>query len=169
MSEKDQSSNNDADSIVKALSDKLSRVERDTASLKNDMDRIIQSLVVSLKRDRSFDELQQQLRDAEKISQAWRDAPLIIGIHDAVTMLKQTDDADKHLLAHLENLLYVAGVDEYGVAGDVVEPEEAEVTESIGAGPVLRVSVCKRPGLRIGGVPLRKPIVEVTREERMNQ
>lgn len=169
MSELGKHIDPDAHSAGETILEKLSRVESDMTSLKRDMDHIIESLVVSLKRDRSFDALQQQLRKSEKIAQAWRDAPLIMGIHDAVTMLKQTEDADTYLLAHLENLIYEAGVEEYGVAGDIVKPEEAEVTESIGSGPVLRVSVCQRPGLRVGSLPLRKPIVEITREGRHDQ
>ncbi|PCC44886.1 hypothetical protein [Brevibacterium aurantiacum] len=164
-----QSLSDDWPRTAEKFAESITRIEADVASLKSDMDQIIQSLVVSLKRDRSFDELQEQLRRSERVAQAWKDAPLLTGIHDAVVMLRQTDGADKHLVAHLENLIYEAGVEEYGAVDDTVDPEEVSVTEVTGSGPNLTVSACKRPGLRIGGLPLRKPIVEVTRSERTNQ
>lgn len=146
----------------------LAKIAADIASIKSDVDQLFGPLVESVKRDRAFDELQQQLRNAQKVAQAWHDAPLITGIHDAIISLQQTPDPDKHLIEQLEDLIYRAGVETYGGVGETVLPEEIEVTASTGTGTVLTVTECKRRGLRIGALPLRKAIVEVSRTERTN-
>lgn len=144
----------------------VARMASDVAAIKSDVDQMMQPLVDSLKRNRYFDEMQSQLRKAEKVAQAWRDWPLIIGIHEAVISLRQRDSADRYLLEHLQNLLFEAGVNEYGLEGENIEPDEAEIIAFVGTGAVLTVSACKRPGLKVGSLPLRKPIVEVARSER---
>ena len=142
----------------------LRQVVTDVAELKAELGQIVRPLVDALKRDRYFDELQAQLRRAAKLSEAWRDWPLISGVHDAVLNLRTTRDADPHLLEHLESLLFGAGVTEYGLVGDAIDPEEAEITASTGTGSHFIVTATRRPGLRIGSVPLRKPIVEIARQ-----
>lgn len=143
----------------------LKQIAADVASMKSDVDRLFAPLVESIKRDRAFDELQQQLRKAEKVAQAWRDAPLITGIHDAIVSLRQSDAPDNHLISHLEDLLYRAGVEEFGKPGETVSAEDVEITQATGHGAVLTVAACKRPGLRIGELPLRRSIVEIIRTE----
>lgn len=145
----------------------LGNVERDVTKIKADVDQLMQPLVDSLRRNRYFDEMQSQLRSAQKVSQAWHDWPLVTGIHEAVLMLRSNVElADRHLLEHLENLLFQAGVTEYGLEGETVEIEEVVVMAATGSGDLFVVSQCDRPGLRIGPVPLRKPIIEVKRETR---
>lgn len=145
----------------------LANVERDVTMIKADVDQLMQPLVDMIKRDSYFNEMQSQLRSAQKVAQAWHEWPLITGIHEAVLMLRSnTQGADRYLLEHLENLLFQAGVTEYGIAGETVQIEEVEVVGATGSGNHFVVSQCRRPGLRIGPVPLRKPIVEVTRETR---
>lgn len=139
-------------------------VADDIAAIRADLDRLVPPLVEALKRDQYFTELREQVRRAEHVSRAWRDWPLITGIHDAVLNLRQSAQPDRHLLEHLESLIFQAGVTEYGLVGERIDPEEAEITAATGAGPRLIVSVTRRPGLRIGPVPLRKPIVEITRQ-----
>lgn len=142
-----------------------SEVSGDIAAIRADLDRLVPPLVEALKRDQYFTELREQVRRAEQVWRAWRDWPLITGIHDAVLNLRQSAEPDRHLLEHLESLIFQAGVTEYGLVGERIEPEEAEITAAAGSGPRLVVSVSRRPGLRIGPVPLRKPIVEITRQE----
>jgi len=144
----------------------LDQMSSDVTAIKADMDRIMQPLVDSLKRNKYFDELQDRLRKSDKVSQAWRDWPLITGIHEAVISLRQSDNPDKHLLEHLQNLLFQADVTEFGLEGQIVDPEEVEVIASSGTGTVFTVAVCSRPGLKVGSLPLRKPIVEIARSER---
>lgn len=155
-----------ADQRGHELAETLASMSRNVTAIKADIDRLMPPLVDTLKRNRYFDELQQHLRQTEKIAQAWRDWPLIIGIHDAVLDLRRTDASDPHLLEHLEGLIFHAGVTEYGFDGDEIDPLEAEITASTGSGRRIVVSSSRRLGLRIGPVPLRKPIVEVTRQER---
>ena len=164
-----QSLSDDWPRTAEKFAESITRIEADVASLKSDMDQIIQSLVVSLKRDRSFDELQEQLRRSERVGPGLERCSASNGNPRCSCHANADDGDDKHLVAHLENLIYEAGVEEYGAVDDTVDPEEVSVTEVTGSGPNLTVSACKRPGLRIGGLPLRKPIVEVTRSERTNQ
>ena len=138
----------------------------DVTAIKGDMDRIMQPLVDSLRRDKYFDEFQDRLRKAEKVTQVWRDWPLITGIHEAVISLRQSEAPDKHLLEHLQNLLFEADVTEYGFEGEKVDPEEVDIVASHGSGGVFAVAVCRRPGLKVGSLPLRKPIVDIARSER---
>ncbi|MCT9002612.1 hypothetical protein [Microbacterium memoriense] len=138
----------------------------DVTAIKADVERLMPPLVGALKRNQYFDELQGQLRRTEKIAQAWRDWPLIVGIHEAVIILRQSDAPDPHVLELLESLIFQAGVTEYGHEGDQIDPQEAEITASSGTGSQIVVSKIRRLGLRIGAVPLLKPIVEVTRTER---
>jgi len=145
--------------------DALDRLDEDVTAMRSEITRIAEPLVRVLKQNQHVAELQAQLRRAEKVAQAWHDWPIITGLHDAVLMLRQTPDADPHLLEHLEGLIFAAGVEEYGKDGDAVEPEEADIIAASGSGGSFVVTVCRRPGLRIGPVPLRKPIVEVTRKE----
>ncbi|XBH21441.1 hypothetical protein V5R04_14700 [Jonesiaceae bacterium BS-20] len=143
----------------------LGNVERDITQIKADVDQLMQPLVDALKRNRYFDEMQTQLRSAQKVARAWHDWPLITGIHEAVLMLRSNPQgADRYLLEHLESLIFQAGVTEYGLVGEIVDIEEVEVVAVTGNGDRFVVSQCKRPGLRIETVPLRKPIVEITRE-----
>lgn len=145
----------------------LSEVHRDVSLVKADVEKLMHPLVDALKRNRYFDEMQSQLRSAQKVALAWRDWPLITGIHEAVIMMRSNaGTSDRYLLEHLEDLLFQAGVTEFGLPGETVEIEEVEILAATGTGNRFVVSHCKRPGLRIGPVPLRKPIVEVTRETR---
>lgn len=145
----------------------LANVERDVTMIKADVDKLMQPLVYAMKRDSYFNEMQSQLRSAQKVAQAWHEWPLITGIHEAILMLRPNiQGADRYLLEHLENLLFQAGVTEYGIVGETVQIEEVEVVGATGSGDHFVVSQCKRPGLRIGPLPLRKAIVKVTRETR---
>lgn len=150
--------------VVAAL---LANIERDVTMIKADVDQLMQPLVGALKRDKYFDEMQSQLRSAQKVAHAWHERPLITGIHEALLILRSNSESEApYLLELLENLLFQAGVTEFGLAGETVEIEEVEVLAAAGSGNHFVVSRCERPGLRIGPVPLRKPIVEVTRETR---
>lgn len=146
--------------------DSLKSIGVSIERLRRDVDEIVPPLVAALKQNRYFDELQGQLRTAERLAQAWRDWPLIVGIHEAILSIRGGQANDRYLLEHLENLLFQVGVEEYGLVGEVVEAQTVEITAFEGAGHELTVSVCNRPGLRQGPAPLRKAIVEVTRSEK---
>lgn len=153
--------------IQEELAALLANIERDVTMIKADVDQLMQPLVGALKRDKYFDEMQSQLRSAQKVAHAWHERPLITGIQEAMLILRKNPESDvPYLLEFLESLLFQAGVTEYGLAGETVEIEEVEVLAAAGSGDHFVVSRCERPGLRIGPVPLRKAIVEVTRETR---
>lgn len=144
----------------------LSQLTAGVRALNKDFEQVMPLLVGALKQNRYFDEMQRQVRAAEKLSQAWRDWPLVIGIHEAILSIRTNESPDRYLLEHLENLLFQSGVEEYGFQGEDVEVELVEIVSSSGQGSRFTVTTCKRPGLRQGPVPLRKAIVEVIRSER---
>lgn len=148
------------------LLEEIRSLRGQVTALEEKFDKVIPQLVQALRRDQYFDEMQGQLRRAERVSEAWRDWPLVLGVHETVLGLRSTPDADRHLLASLEDLLYRAGIEEYGHAGEEVDPVEVEVMAWTGDqdGTVLEVEECKIPGLRVGAVPLRKPKVVVRRK-----
>lgn len=147
------------------LSAMLGQVSADVTAIKADVDRIMQPLVEALTRNKYFDEFHDRLRKAERVTQAWRDWPLVVGIHEAVVTLRKNEVSDKLLLEHLEGLLFQTGITEYGFEGEKVNPDEVDIVGSQGVGEFFYVKVCRRPGLRDGALPLRKPIVEIARLE----
>lgn len=138
----------------------------DVAALKKDMDQILPSLVDALKRNRYFDEMERQLRRTEKVSEAWREWPLITGVHDVVLAMRAAPESDPAMVEQLVDVLYrAAGVEEFGHADEPIEPDYAEITSMTGEGSHLVVVDTQRPGLRVGHHPLRKAIVAVRREQ----
>lgn len=136
-------------------------------SLQHDIEQILPAVLSALKRDRAFEELQHQLRQAQGALAAWQDLPLIVSIHDALLQMRQQGLSSDWLW--MEQMLLDAldrvGVTEFGFPGEVVEPETVEITSASGEGAKLRVVTTHRPGLRKQHLPLRRPIVDVVREE----
>lgn len=142
-----------------------SGLEADVASIKQDVEQILPALVEALKRNRYFDEMERQLRRAERVAEAWREWPLVVGVHDVIIALRASD-TDPQIVEQLLDVLYrSAGVEEFGFVGEQVDPTQVEISESAGAGNHITVRESQRPGLRIGHQPLRKAIVSVIREE----
>ena len=150
------------------MSERPEGVAGDIAAIKADLDRIVGPLVQALKRDRALDDLQARLRTAEKVGQAWRDWPLLTGVHDTILGLRDAGEASTIVTQQLEDLLFRVGVEEFGLEGELVDPGHVEILEVTGEGPDFRVNACRRPGLRLSHVPLRKAIVSVIRENRSN-
>ena len=145
--------------------DNVASMADDIASIKQDMDKIIPALLDALKRNQYFDELQAQLRRSTKIQDAWTHLPLILGIHDAATTMQEGGDVPAVYVEQLLDLLYRNGVSEFGFPGEVVDPDEIEISAFSGEGPVLKVAEAHRHGLKIEDTVLRKALVTVVREK----
>lgn len=144
----------------------LGAVASDVGDIKRDIEQILPSLVDALKRNRYFDEMEKQLRHAERIAEAWRDWPLLVGVHDVILAMRATPNLDPALAEQLSDVLYrSAGVEEFGFIGEEIDPTMLEISGSEGAGPRIIIQETQRPGLRIGHSPIRKAIVSVTRQE----
>lgn len=140
------------------------RLVSDVAEIKRDVEQILPSLVEALKRNRYFEEMQGQLRRAERVADAWRQWPLVVGVHDVLLAMRAMPDHDQGLAEQLADVLYrAAGVEEFGFEGEDVDPTHVEVTSSTGSGDRLVVAQTQRPGLRVGHSPIRKAIVTIER------
>lgn len=138
----------------------------DVAAIKQDFEQILPALVDALKRNRYFDEMERQLRRAEKVAEAWRDWPLVVGVHDVILTMRAAPSSDPAIVEQLADILYrSAGVEEFGFVGEEVDPTQVEISSSEGDGSSIVVSESQRPGLRIGHLPIRKAIVSVRRQE----
>lgn len=152
--------------MIDASGETLDAVASDVDDIKRDIEQILPSLVDALKRNRYFDEMEKQLRRAERIAEAWRDWPLLVGVHDVILAMRATPNLDPALAEQLSDVLYrSAGVEEFGFCGEEIDPTMLEISRSEGVGPRIIVQETQRPGLRIGHSPIRKAIVSVTRQE----
>lgn len=140
-------------------------IAADLASIKRDFDDILPSLLVALKREKAFEEVQRQLREAQSVAAAWRDWPLIEVVHEAIIHLRALPCADHDsVVRDLINGLARVGVVEFGLPGEQIRPEDVEIVACTGDGVSIVVTDTHRPGLRISHIPLRKPIVAAQRE-----
>ena len=141
-------------------------IAADVASIKKDIDHILPSLVDALKRNRYFEEMEKQLREARIVAEAWRERPLIIGVHDVVLAMRAESPADHAMAEQLCDVMYrSAGIEEFGFVDEEVDPTQISITGSEGEGSRIVVAATQRPGLRVGHLPLRKAIVSVKRQE----
>lgn len=137
----------------------------DVAEIKRDVEQILPALVDALKRNRYFDEMDKRLRRAEMVAEAWRDLPLVIGVHDVILTMRAAPGSDQAIVEQLADVLYrSAGIEEFGLAGEEIDPTMAEISSSEGTGPRIIVHESQRPGLRVGHNPIRKAIVSVIRQ-----
>ena len=137
----------------------------DIAEIKQDVEQILPALVDALKRNRYFDEMEKQLRRAQDVAAVWRDWPLVVGVHDVLLAMRSAPDSDPAMVEQLSDVLHrTTGVEEFGLPGEEIDPTTAEISSSTGAGSLLVVEECQRPGLRIGHHLIRKAIVSVTRQ-----
>lgn len=143
----------------------LEALASDVGDIKRDVEQILPSLVDALKRNRYFDEMEKQLRRAERVAEAWRDWPLVVGVHDVILAMRATPNLDPAFVEQLSDVLYrSAGVEEFGFIGEEIDLTMLEISSSEGTGPRIVVRAVQRPGLRIGHSPVRKAIVSVTRQ-----
>ncbi|OAD97730.1 hypothetical protein [Arthrobacter sp. OY3WO11] len=143
----------------------IETVASDVGDIKRDVEQILPSLVDALKRNRYFDEMEKRLRRAERVAEAWRDLPLLVGVHDVILAMRATPNHDPVFVEQLSDVLYrSAGVEEFGLIGEEIDPTMLEIYSSEGTGPRIIIREVQRPGLRIGHSPIRKAIVSVTRQ-----
>lgn len=151
--------------MTDASKETLKAVASDVGDIKRDVEQILPSLVDALKRNRYFDEMEKHLRRAERVAEAWRHWPLVVGVHDVILAMRETPNFDPVFVEQLCDVLYrAAGVEEFGFIGEEIDPTMLEITSSEGTGPRIVVQETHRPGLRIGHSPIRKAIVSVTRQ-----
>jgi len=144
----------------------MEQLTSDVESIKKDVEQILPALVDALKRNKYFEEMESQLRRAEQVADVWRQWPLVTGVHDVVLAMR-TDGSDNQLMVEqLCDVLYrSAGVEEFGLVGEQVDPSDVEITQVEGEGPRLYVLESQRPGLKVGHAVIRKAIVSVQRRE----